>query len=308
MFLSVAPNLFSNVSEHGDKTQENKVKAQVTTEYEYVNGNPTNSGIKSRVTRFDSFGNKIEEINYKPSGEVHSVLIYKYDEKGNKVAYSKYGGNKEKLEYSQSFTYDKDGKKLSEEGFNGAENFKTGFIYNNGKLSEINYLIDNKVDEKRVFTYSGNVVEINVLNAKGQLQYVLKNTNNNKGKVLLEEKTENGFVTRSVSYEYDAKGNLIKEEKYLNGKFANRISRVYNTNNTLMEIYQENNGFDKFITHQYKYDKNGVLTAELYRNTADKDFSKDIYKYNEKGINVSIDSFYASYNQQVLYVFNYEFY
>ena len=308
LFSFSGSKIYSAVFDNGDKKQDDKVKSQVTTEYEYVNGTPISSGTKSRVTNFDSFGNKIEEINYKPTGEVHSVALYKYDEKGNKISYSKYTGNKEKLEYSQTSAYDKDGKKISETGFNGAENFKTDYIYNNGKLSEIIYNIDGKIDERRVFSYSGSEVDIKVLNPKGQTQYILRNTYNAGGKILTEEKLENNNVSRKVSYDYDSKGNLIQEEKFLNGKFNSRISRVYNTNGWLMEIYQENNGMGKFITHQYKYDKNGTVVSELYRNSPDKEFSKDIYKFNDKGINVSIDSYYASYNQQVLYKFNYEYY
>jgi hypothetical protein len=290
--------------------KNNKIKMQVVYEYEYVKGNPSSTGKKIQEIFFDVDGNRIQEINFRYNGTIHCINTYKYDLKGNKIEYIKYEGNKEKMIFRQFFQYNDKGNVITESGFNGVENYKTTFKYDpNGKITEVVYFLDNKLDEKRTFSYSNKTSELSVMDATLQVSYKINYTYNDKMQVVKEEKVDNiGFVSKRVLYTYDAKGNQTVEEKYLNGKFASKITNTYDSKNRIVQVYSELMPGQRFLTREYTYSQNGLLEEEKYRNTAAKDFSKNSYKYMENGVCKSMDSFYASYNEQVMYVYNYEKY
>ncbi len=290
--------------------KNNKIKIQSVYEHDYVKGNPANSGKKIQDNYFDVDGNKIQEINYRFNGTIHSVITFKYDSKGNKIEYIKYEGNKEKMSYRQFFQYDNNGKIVAESGFNGVENYKTVFKYNESKkMTEVVYYLENKVDEKRVFAYTKSVSEAKIMDASMQLLYKVGYTYDTKGNVASEIKTENsGIVTKKVLNTYDANGNLLTEEKYLNGKFATKTIKSYDVHGRLLEVYSETVPGQKFLIQKYIFDTKGLLAEEMYRNNALKDFSKNIYLYHDDGVCKSMDSYYASYKEQVMYVYNYEKY
>jgi hypothetical protein len=289
---------------------QNNVKAQTTFDYDYLNGKPVKKGTRSLSIKFDNNGNKTEEIGYKMNGSVHYVQTYAYDSRSRMIEYAKYIGNREKLEYKITIKYNPSGQKLNESGFNGTEAFRNAYTYDsNGKLTEITYFIGNKVDEKRKLTYNGNETEINVYNGAGAHLYRLVDTHDSHNNLIQELQYDNkNNLTRKMVYRYDARGNQIAEEKYMNGKQVYVTERTFDSKNLLTEVYQENSGGSKFLSNKYKYDGQGRLIEEQYRSEAARDFSKNVYRYQNNGLRETVDSYFASYKYQVLYVYAYETY
>jgi YD repeat-containing protein len=311
IMVSFCP-LFTSFSQGIDimdkgRIKQNKIKSQTLYEYDYVKGKPEKKGTKSRIVNFDQQGNKIEETNYRFNGSLLSIVSFKYDETGNKTEYAKYSGDDKELKYKQTLKFDSKGNKLMESGFNGLQNFKTSYSYSpEGKLIEVNYFIEQSLDEKRTYKYSGNTAELTVLDGAGNVRFTQKNTYTSSGKILEESKLENNVLTRKVTYTYDANDNLISETKYMRGKLAGKITHVYDNFGRLSEVYQEGETGNKYMTNKYTYNQKGWVIEELSRSEPDKDFSKNIYTYDENGICKTIDSYYAAYKQQVLSVFTYE--
>lgn len=313
--LAICLFLFSFVSAQTEDISkqlinQNNVKAQTTFDYDYLNGRPVKKGTRSLSIKFDNNGNKIEEIGYKLNGSVHYVQSYVYDNRSRMIEYAKYIGNREKLEYKITIKYNSAGQKLNETGFNGTEAFRNAYTYDgNGKLTEITYYIGNKVDEKRKLSYDGNNTEINVFNGAGVHLYRLVDTHDSRNNLIQELQYDNkNNLTRKMVYRYDAKGNQIAEEKYMNGKQVYATERTFDSKNLLTEVYQENSGGTKFLSNKYKYDGQGRLIEEQYRSEAARDFSKNVYRYQNNGLRETVDSYFASYKYQVLYVYAYETY
>jgi hypothetical protein len=289
---------------------QNNVKAQTTYDYDYINGKPAQKGTRSLAIKFDGNGNKIEEIGYKSKGAVHYVQTYKYDEKSRLLEYVKYRGNREVMEYKMSVKYDGKGNKQLESGFNGTEAFRNVYKYgDDGKLDEITYFVGNRVDERRVYKQHGSITDITVLNASGAQQYKLRDTYDGRGNILKEEQFDNNNnITRKLDYTYDGRGNQTSEEKYMQNKRVYRIQRAFDGQGKLIEVYQENNSTPRFLANKYKYDGSGRLIEEQYRSDSARDFSKNVYRYENNGLRKTVDSYFASYKYQVLYVYAYETY
>jgi hypothetical protein len=293
-----------------ERISKNKIMRQSLFEYDYVKGKPESKGTKARIDSFDRQGNRVEQINFRSTGSVHYIVSFKYDLSGNKTEYAKYSGEDRKLNYKQSIRFNSKGNKLAETGFNGIDSFRIIYNYNKlNKLAEVIFFIQKKLDEKRVFTYSGNSADLKVLDGNGNLKFTQKNNYSNTGKLLDETRIEpDNTTSRKVIYTYDDKDNLTSETKYLGAKMAGKITRIYNEKGLLSEVYQENTDGNKFMTNKYLYNDKNWLIDEQSRADANKDFSKNSYSYDENGICKTIDSYYASYKQQVLSVFLYEYY
>ena len=290
--------------------KQNKIKVQIVYEHSFVQGTPADKGKKIQENFFDKDGNKIQEVNYRFNGTVHSVHTYKYDLKGRKIEFIKYEGNKDKMIFRQYYYYDSKGNLNMEVGFNGVENYKTEYKFDaNNRITEVIYYLDNRVDEKRMLSYVKNTSETKVLDGTQQFLYKIAYTYNATGQITSETKTEStGVVSKKVNYTYDAKGNLLTEEKYLNGKLASKVIKVYDAKYRLLEVYNETAPNSKFLVQKYIYNASGLLTEEQYRTQPTKDFSKNTYQYLDNGVCKSVESYYASYKEQVMYVYNYEKY
>lgn len=296
-----------------DRVSKNRVRSQTLFEYDYVGGKKESKGMKARVDSFDIQGNRVAQINYRSGGTVHYIMSFKYDVLGNKTEFAKYSpgdDSKIKLNYKQSIKFDSKGNKLFETGFNGIDSFKMVYNYNKfGKLAEVNFFLQRKLDEKRIFTHSGNSADLKILDGKSKIKFTQKNLYSQSGKILEETQIEpDNTVSRKIIYTYDKKDNLTSETKYLGGKFVGKITRVYNDKGLLTEVYQEGIDGVKFLTNKYVYNDNNWLVEEQSRSENNKDFSKNTYTYDDSGLCKTIDSYYAVYKRQVLSVFVYDFY
>ena len=313
LFLQYCITSFSQSIEIMDKDRiiKNKIRTQTLFEYDYKNGKPDTKGIKARIDSFDNQGNRVEQINFRINGSIHYIVTFKYDVSGNKTSYVKYSPNDKNLNFRQNIKFDSKGNRLMESGINGVDSFKTVYNYNKQfKLAEVNYFINNKLDEKRRFTYNDNIAELKVMDGNGNLKFTQKNTYSTSNKLIEEISVEpNNTISRKVVYAYDKNDNLISETKYLSGKMAGKITRIYNDKNLLSEVYQENENGKKLLTNKYIYNNKNWLTEEqsLAENST-KDYSKNNYAYDENGICKTIDSYYATFKHQVLSVFIYNYY
>ncbi len=290
--------------------RENHIQTKTQYDHSYVNGKPASKGYTSSVTTYDKNGNIVEEKNYRRSGEVLYINTYKYDSQGNRIEYVKYDGNREKINYKQSFVFDGKGNKLIETGYNGADHYKNTYKYDGqGNLIEINYYVDDELDEQRQLRRDGNLTEIKVYDGQGAFKFTLLNRYDNRKNLIEEVKNEvNNTTSRKVNYDYDQHANLNEEVKYLYGNFTYRMIYKYDQKNNLLEVKEEKPGSDPYILKKYTYTPGGMLTKEEWRPDADKKFSVKEYTRNSNGTVQNIDCFFASYDFRVLYKFKYEYF
>ncbi len=293
-----------------DRISKNKIRTQTLYEYDYKNGKPESKGTKARIDSFDILGNRVMEVNYRATGTIHYIMSYKYDGSGNKTEYAKYSGNDRKLNYKESIKFDSKGNKLYENGFNGVDTFRITYNYNRfEKLAEVNQFILRNLNEKRSFSYKENTADIKVTDGDGKLKFIQKNTYSPTGKIIEESQIEpDNTESRRVFYSYDSNDNLTSETKFIKGKQIGKITRIYNNKGLLSEVYQEGVNMPKFMTNKYTYNDKNWLIEELSRSEPNDEFSKNTFTYDDNGICKTIDSYYASFKQQVLSVFVYTTY
>ena len=288
-----------------------KVKVQTQWTYEYVDGKPSANGYKSSVTKYDTKGNIIEVTNFNEKGEIISVFIHQYDNRDNKVNFEQYQDNRKKLQYSRKIAYDARGNKIREYGFDGASGYNNTFKYDEiGKLSEINYTIENALVEKRIFKCSGNKTEISIYDSNNNLTFKQENTYNDKGLLVSEIKTGGkGNLIHSINLQYNNAGNLIEEAKTLtDNKLDYQKLYFYDNENRLIKIETVNLDGTKFVSNEYQYNGQGDLVLESWKKTERaKEPSTKKYTYDAKGIYTDMDCYFASYPLKSLYKYTYEF-
>jgi hypothetical protein len=287
--------------------RSNQIKSKEQWDYRYVNGEPTRKGFLSSKMTFDKEGRVTEITNYLNNGQVINVSSYSFDPRGNQTEYIKYTGNKSKLSFRQTYTYDGNGNKITETGFNGAEAYKNTYTYNpQGKLTEINYFLEDKLDETRQFRYQGNEVEVQVIDNQGALKFKIRNKVDAKGNILETVKTDKtGTTVGKTIYSYNDNSLLLKEESFNKGVVEERLFYVYDSGNNLIEIWLEKAAGEKYLRNTYTYRPDGRISEEKWRASPTADFSYKKYTYDSKGQLKSTDSFFASYKYRVLNQFKY---
>jgi len=288
------------------------VKVQTQWTYDYVNGQPTIKGYKSTVTKYDGKGNITEIINYNEKGEIISVVVYQYDGRGNRVNYEQYQDNRKKLIYSQKIIYDAKGNKIREHGFDGATYYSNLFNYDeNGKLSEINYNIDNAHVEKRTFSYSGNKTEISIFGSNNNLTFKQENTYNDIGLLVSEIKNGGkGNMVHSLNLQYNNMGGLMEEIKLrAEDKLDYQKSYQYDSDNRLIKEETIHPDGTKFVSHEYQYNSQGDVVFETFKKTERaKEPSTKKYIYDVRSLYTEVDCYYATWPLKCLYKYTYEFY
>jgi hypothetical protein len=289
-----------------------KVKTQTQWTYDYVDGKPSSKGYKSAVTKFNNKGNVTEIINYNEDGKIISIVVYQYDKRDNRVSYERYKGNRNKLEYSQKIVFDAKGNKGKEQGFDGAAMYNNTFQYDAaGKLSEITYMVDNALVEKRKLTYNGNKTDIQIFNASNKLIYRQENTYNDKGLLVTEVKTGGqGNVLHTLDKQYNSVGDLTKKEKKrADDKPDYQKSYFYDNDNRLIREETINLDGTKFVSCEYQYNPSGDLIFKSWKKTEKaKEPSTTKYTYDAKGLYTEMECYFATYPLKTLYRYVYEYY
>jgi hypothetical protein len=277
-----------------------------------VDGKPSAKGSKSAVTKYDNRGNITEITNFNDQGKIILLDVYQYDNRDNKVNYERYQGNREKLQYSQKTVYDNKSNKTREYGFDGATVYSNTFRYDaNGRLSEIEYTIDNVLVEKRKLAYSGNKTDITVYDANNNLIFKQENTYNNKGLLISEIRSGvTGNVEHSLNLNYNNAGDLMEEVKKRDGDKLD-YQKTYQYDSANRPIKEETVNLDgtKFVSHEYQYSEQGDLTLETWKKTEKaKESSTKKLTYDAKSLYTEAECYFATYQLKSLYKYNYEFY
>ena len=298
------------------KEKERMAKARVKTQtqwtHDFVDGKPSDKGYKSSVTNYNTKGNITEITNYDERGNIISFIVYQYDARGNKVNFERYRGNREKLQYSQRTVYDTKNNKTREYGYDGATVYSNTFMYDGyGRLSEINYTLDNALVEKRILVYSGNKTEIMIYDSNNHLTFKQENTYNNKGLLVSEIKTGGmGNVVHSLNLNYNSAGDLMEEVRMRAGdKLDYQKSYQYDSENRPVREETINLDGTKFVSHEYQYNALGDLVLENWKKTEKvNDFSSKKIAYDSKGLIAEMECYFATYQLKSLYKYTYEHY
>ena len=238
-------------------------------------------GIKSKYKLYDTFGNKVLEINYSNSkkskkDEIYSKKEFIYNCKNNLKERIEMDSNN-KIVIHEYYFYNDLGllKELDHQNPIGKGSNNVYYKYNsNNLLSEkTQYDNDGKFQHKEVFEYDSlnNVKKFKKFDSNSRL---IKSENYNYDKASnLTKKEEYNFAYRSdreitiyiYTYKYDIEGNLIEECEYLPKYFyAERktpsffIKNKYNDNGEKIESEMNNQGIIKFI-----YDKKSNLIENI---------------------------------------------
>ena len=303
-------------SDFDAKEKERMAKARVKTQtqwtHDFVDGKPSAKGYKSTVTKYDTRGNVTEITNFNEAEEIISVVVYQYDNRDNRVNYERYQGNRQKLQYSQKTVYDAKGNKTREYGFDGAAVYSNTFKYDeNGKMSEINYTVDNANVEKRILKYSGNKTEILIYDAGNNLTHKQENTYNDKGMLVLEVKSgSKGNMVHTLNLQYNNANDLTEEAKI---RADNKLDyqKLYQYDGANHLIKEETVTMDgtKYVSNEYQYNSQGDLEFKSWKKSERaKEPSTTKKTYDAKGIYTEEEYYFATYQLKSLYKYVYEFY
>ena len=279
-------------------------------DYRYSGEKLSSKGFRSARLTYDEEGRVVETVNYKSDTTVMNLTDYTYNELGLRTGMMKYQGDHKVILFSSRTRYDGKGNKLTEDGFNGVDNFRNLYRYDNaGRLSQILYYQGKRLDESRTFSYHDQTTEVKVSDGNGNLQYTLVSVKDGADRVLEESKFDpNKELLEHTVNRYNLKGDLASTEKQTADKRWNKALYTYDASNNVSEIYAEETENPKYLKQSYTYTNNGLVAAEYWRNNPSADQSYHKNTYDKAGRLISTDCFFASYKFRVLNRFIYHYY
>ena len=297
------------------KTKEtyflNRIKNQESWDYKYSGSKPAKRGNRTSLKTFTTSGEVSQVITYNASGQVLHIEKYKYDRNGNRTEYTRMSGeSSNKPAYQKLSVYNEHGKISEESGFDGVENFKNLYTYNDyGDLAEIRYFSNNILKEKRIFHKKGNETSVMIYNSSGNLS----------SKLILRYDDHDNLVEESVYgvnqdelekklYNYDDNQNLKEEAKYRMDRIILTTTYNYNPSGDLLEIHERIPGSDTFLKRSFDYDSKGNLVEIKWRRNSNEAFNTMIYTYDGKGICTTVDTYYPDTKYRVLTRYTYAYY
>lgn len=297
-----------------EKIAQNKIASVSQWTHKFVNNKVDSKGTVTVVTNYDKNGNAVEVINYKSDGKVSSRHEYKYDQQNRKIEYNQYqvpmNGSELKLSFKQTFTYDSNGNKKSELGFDGKMPYKITYSYSDdGKQSEIlKYNSANSVEEKWTFEHKGNVTTVFVYKPIGKLEKkIVRKYDSNSN--LVYEATINSANKElgRTTFEYDSKGVLKSKSEYYSGNLSATYVYEYDNAGQLIAVYQTATAGEKMLYSAYKYDGKGNMLEEKWFDGRPGDYSKRNFKLDNRGNVNEVEVYYSDYNYKVVYRYTYKF-
>ena len=285
----------------------NKVKQQTSWDYKYMGGKPDKNGVKTSVTLFSTSG-EITQVNaFNPAGAVLHTEKYNYDSRGNKTEYTRKSGDNS---YQKKYVYNEKNLLIEESGFDGVENFRNLYAYDGqGNMTEIRYLKNSVMHEKRVFDKDGVTTTVSVYNKTGALTsklVLIYDSRNN----LIEESIYgiNQSPLEKKTYNYDEKKKLKEEARYKLNKITVRNTYNYSPTGSLTEITEESPNVQRFTKKSMSYDARGNLVEIKWRRNSSEEFNSITYQYDDKGLCQTADTYYPSTKYRVLTKYTYDFY
>ena len=286
---------------------KNHIFSLTTWDYNYNNGKPSKSGIKTSFNKYDHCGNVIELITYKLK-DTAAFETFKYDKEGKRTNYVKKKGVK--IAYQKTSKYNDDGKLIRESGFDGTSEFQNDYVYNiDEKLEQITYILDDRINEKRIFKHEGNITSITVYNSAGDIiSYLTLKYDDNDN--VIEELVYNTdkIPTEKKLYVYNNDNEVISEVKYRGENFYYKLTYLYNSKGGLTNIDEENPNEGRYLKKQFFYDDNENLIEMRWRRNASEDFSLRTYEYDKDDICSQYETYYPVTKFRVLTKLNYEYY
>lgn len=302
----------SNVffEKHQKNIEQFNVKTEIRYNHSYKNNKPDNTGYKNIVKTYNQNGDILTHVQYNSRGDVVSKEEYKYTPDNLLTSYKRFDARRNKLVYRKSYFYGHDEKREKEEGFNGTDYYTIRYKYDDkGKLITILYYTGDNLNEKRTISYADNKKTIKVFGKDDIFLFEIIEFYDEQDLLIKQVKYDDTKKEHwKYVYVYNDRGQKLNETKFEEGKFEYKIIYAYDSNNRLAKISEEDEGHDVFIKRKLFYNEKGQLTEEEYRKSADKDFSKKTYQYNENGLCVAIDWLYATYNYRTLFKIEYGYY
>lgn len=219
-------------------------------------------------SKYDGFGNLLEDVKFSDYGEITGKTVYQYDNKGHLISEETFDDTDE-LEEKITLQRDEKGN-ISKEFVHYLDDSKDTIEYHydaDGKLVKKLLLGgDGEIEREEIFTYdkglliSEKTIEDEEVVKEATYEY------NEKGQVIGLELTEDDGETSLVS-EYDENGNRVKFLKYDgNGKLLEKHLYAYDEKNNLIETIEETP--HKKVTTQIVRDEAGNAVSQ-------KEFSRD---------------------------------
>jgi hypothetical protein len=291
-----------------ERALKNKVMRQVQLSHDVENGKVATKGYVSKITSYDRNGNAIEIIEMEKSGSIARITNFSFDTRNNQTEFSSYKGNKEKLNYSLKRTFDANNNKKTEMEYNGSNYITKTFVYDaSGKLSEIKYLTDNVLSEKRLFKNLGGKTEMSIVNIANTVTAKETTIFDGKNNVVEESKYLQDNETQKSNYSYDDAGKKLEEQQLKLGILVYKRKYTY-IKNEITQIIEERSNIKPYLAYAYKYDENGNVTEEKWTKDPEIGYSRKAHTYDTRGLLVETNYFNASYNFSVVYKYNYNFF
>lgn len=292
---------------------KHKIKSKVQWDHKYEGNKPAKSGKKSSQTTYSPKGDILRIDLFGPKNLVSSRETYEYDSRGNRTLYLKTTSPNDpnaQPKYKKSSTYNSIQKVTLETGFDGAENFKNTFSYNDkGRPTKITYTLSGRIDETREYAHQGNTATVKILKSGQHLISTMKLSYDAKNNITEEIILSlDGRELERKKYTYRDDGKLMKEVKLKLGNPYYTITYTYNAQGRLTKITEDSKAKGKFIKKEYAYDSKGNLTEFKWRRKPSDEFNKKTYSYNDKGICTSVHTIYPATKYQLLTKYTYEFY
>ena len=289
----------------------NRIKSQINLDFNYTGNKPAKTGIKTSVTIYTSAGDIAQVTTFNPKGQIINIEKYKYDTHGNRTEYSRYAGESQtQAAYQKISKYNEKSLLMEETGYDGVENFINTYKYDaQGNMTEIRYMKNHVLSEKRVFSRDANTTLVSVYGASGNLTSKLA-LQYDSGNNLTEETVYgiNQSELEKKTYHYDENKNLMEEAKYKQDKITLKTTYNYSKSSELLDISEESPGSSKFIKKAFIYDPNGNLNEIKWRRKGTEEFNRISYSYDPKGIRTSSDTWYPATQYRVLTKYMYETY
>lgn len=309
ILLFISFEIFSQTLEEREKliAVQNHIKTKTQIDFSYQDGNRSKTGVITSITQFSRTG-EIEYIHFVNSkGQVTNSEVYEYDQNNNRTLYHRNGtGSK----YKKSSEYDSKNNLIVEAGFNGSENFRNEFSYNNsGQLLTATYSINGSLRQKMIYRTSGNTTTVETYMGGSALMSKIKIVYDSKGNII-EETTYSveGKELEKKIYKYNSSSQILEETKTREGDFYYSITYTYDSQGNLLSMYEETLAKKKYAKKVYSYDENGNLAEYKWRRYPNEEFNVKKYTYNSKGICLSEHTLYPKTNYELFSKFEYDFY
>jgi hypothetical protein len=309
LFIASISNAQQLEEKEREMLMKHKVKSRTSMDYNFEKGKFSMQPKKTSTCVYDQNGRLLSVSAFNPKGEVARKETFQYDSRGNRILYQRESLTGE-AEYKKQSEYNSDNNLVAEAGYDGSATFKTTYVYDKmDRVMEITYYIADDVDEKRVYTYTGNKANVQVLKLGKNPTMKLELTFNQNNQTT-EEKTYSldGKLLENRKITYNANNNIVQEEKYKNGEFFNRISYEYDSKGELIAVSEETKAEAKYVKKKYTYNEDGqVISYQWKRNSAD-DYNIKNFKYNEQGVCSEEHTYYPSTDYTLLTKYEYTFY